>query len=302
MILQTFHLFISGFSPFFVSGITGLILLTTACGQADTTENNSFGVMSYNIRLDTESDGINQWGNRRERVAGLIEFYRPGFLGIQEGLLNQVHYLDEELEDYKRIGVGRDDGEEAGEFSAIYYDSRRFELAEGSGQTIWLSETPGEPSKSWDAALPRILTFGKFRNLQTGDSLYVFNTHFDHIGQTAREESARLILETIQGKSEGLPVVLTGDFNITEDNPAYEVLTASGSGVEDAYHTTEHPHVGPLFTFEGFQVNGSDDKRRIDFIFASDAVTVEHHAILTSFRDGYYPSDHLPVYAKIRLE
>ncbi|MEX0646280.1 MAG: endonuclease/exonuclease/phosphatase family protein [Balneolaceae bacterium] len=283
-----------------ISSLAGLILFT-ACGQGGPEVKQSFSVMSYNLRYDTESDGINQWDNRKERVVSLIRLYRPGFLGIQEGLLNQVEFLEEELEHYGRIGGGRDDGGDEGEFSALYFDTTRFELAEDSEQTLWLSENPGEPGKSWDAALPRILTFGKFRDLQTGKSFYVFNTHFDHIGQTAREESAKLILEIIREQAEGFPVVLTGDFNITEDNPAYQELTNEGSGLTDAYYVSENPHVGPDFTFEGFEVKSSDNQRRIDFIFVSGQVSVLNHAIISSFREGYYPSDHLPVYAVIDL-
>lgn len=290
-------------TPLLASGITGLILFA-ACSSSNISpagSDDTFGVMSYNLRFDTESDGINQWENRKDRVASLIRFYRPGFLGTQEGLLNQVQYLEEELDGYGRIGVGRDDGADEGEFSAILFDENRFELVDDSEQTLWLSETPDEPSQSWDAALPRILTFGKFRDRQTDETIYVFNTHFDHIGQTAREESAKLIVETIRDVSEGLPVVVMGDFNVTEDNPAYEELTASDSGLKDAYYTTDNPHVGPDFTFEGFEVKSDSEKRRIDFIFVSEPVTVLNHAIISSFRDGYYPSDHLPVYAEIRF-
>lgn len=258
--------------------------------------------ITYNLRLDTDADGENQWNNRKEQVASLIQFYDPDFLGIQEGLIHQLEYLDGELDDYQRIGVGRDDGAEGGEFSAIYYNSEKFELVEGTEQTIWLSETPGEPSKSWDAALPRILTFGKFRDKSNGRELYVFNTHFDHIGQQAREESSKLIVSTIGEAAGNSPVVLMGDFNVTEDNPAYEVLTKSEPALHDAFYVTKLPHVGPDFTYEGFGVGTGDEHRRIDYIFTSDNVNVKKHAIITSYHNGFYPSDHLPVYAEIEIK
>lgn len=265
-------------------------------------QNSSISVMSYNLRLDTDADGVNRWDNRKERVASLIQLFEPDFIGIQEGLLHQLQYLDKELDGYRRIGVGRDDGENAGEFSALYYNSARVELAEGTSRTLWLSETPEEPgSKSWDAALPRILTFGKFKDTATGNDFFVFNTHFDHVGQQAREESAKLILNTIRETAGDLPVLLTGDFNVTEDNAAYEVLTGSESGLKDTFYESEIPHTGPHFTFEGFEVHSSDNPRRIDFIFTSDRVTVRKHAIPSLFKNGFYPSDHLPVYAEVEL-
>lgn len=284
--------------------LISIVLITGVSAVFVQAQTNSTLVeaITYNLRLDTDADGENQWNNRKERVASLIQFYEPDFLGIQEGLFHQLEYLDGELDGYQRIGVGRDDGAEEGEFSAIYYNSEKFELAEGTEQTIWLSETPGEPSKSWDAALPRILTYGKFRDKSNGRELYVFNTHFDHIGQQAREESSKLIVSTIGETTGDVPVVLMGDFNVTEDNPAYEVLTKSEPVLKDAFYATELPHVGPDFTFEGFGVGTGNEHRRIDYIFTSDNVTVRKHAIISSFNNGFYPSDHLPVYAEIEIE
>lgn len=257
-------------------------------------------VMTYNLRFDTVNDGVNRWDARKEHVAAVIRHEAPYFLGTQEGLKHQLEFLKTELEGFAYIGVGRDDGADAGEFSALFYDSRRVELVPGSEETVWLSETPKIPSKSWDAALPRIVTFGRFVVKSTGDTLDVYNTHFDHVGQIARQQSSALILDRIRTHSENKPVVLLGDFNVTDDNPAYQVLISSPTvGLKDALDATESPAVGPAFTFEGFQVRNSPDARRIDYIFVSPQIRVMSHATISAFRGGYYPSDHLPVVARI---
>lgn len=255
--------------------------------------------MTYNIRFDTESDGINKWDNRKAHVAAIIRYEHPDFIGTQEGLAHQLDYLVDELDGYSYIGVGRDDGARAGEFSALMYNASRFELIPESDHTDWLSETPNVPSKSWDAAFPRVLTYGTFRNRKDSTLIHVFNTHFDHVGQTAREHSSRLILETIQRVVGEDPFVLMGDFNVTEDNPAYRILLEGPPALNDAFHVTQTPHVGPHFTFEGFAVRNSPDARRIDYVFVPEGATVTKHAILSTFRGGNYASDHLPVVAHV---
>lgn len=282
-------------------GLVGLML--AGCAERSPAQSDlSVTAMSYNLRYDNPDDGENRWDNRKEQVAALINFHRPGFLGTQEGLIHQLEYLDDELSGYERIGVGRDDGGEEGEFSALFYDHEKFELVKDSEQTIWLSETPGEPSKAWDAALPRILTFGQFRDRNSGREFWVFNTHFDHVGDTARAESAQLIVDTIREQAAEDPVILTGDFNVTEEMEPYGILTGSESPLRDAYYATKAPHLGPDFTYEGFEARSDQEKRRIDYIFVNDAVEVKNHAIMTSFRDGRYPSDHLPVMARLGIE
>lgn len=258
-------------------------------------------IMSYNLRYDNPDDGENVWDNRKAQVANVIQFYNPVFLGTQEGLLHQVKYLEDELSHYEWIGVGRDDGTMSGEFSALFYDTSRVELIDDTEQTIWLSETPSKPSKSWDAALPRILTYGKFRDLQTKQELFIFNTHFDHIGETARAESAELIVQKMNDITSGVPVILTGDFNVTPDDDPYRILTEKESGLKDAYGISNLPHIGPHFTFEGFKVGNKSDRRRIDFIFVNNRVSVKKHAIISSFTGDFYPSDHLPVIADVEI-
>lgn len=264
-------------------------------------ETTDLRIMSYNLRYDNPDDGINAWDNRKEQIANVIQFYEPVFLGTQEGLLHQIEYLEDELNGYSWIGVGRDDGTMSGEFSALFYDTEKVELIDNSEQTIWLSETPSEPSKSWDAALPRIMTYGKFRDLQTEEEFYVLNTHFDHIGDTARAKSAELIVNTIEDLASGEPVILTGDFNVTPDDEPYEIITNRSSGLNDAYEISDLPHTGPHFTFEGFEVKSGAERRRIDFIFVNEQVKVKKHAIISTFEGDFYPSDHLPVIADVEV-
>ncbi len=278
-----------------------LLIILQSCSPG-IESSSQIRVMSYNIKFDDKNDEVNGWDQRKKRVLNLLTFYEPDFVGTQEGLSNQLEYLDAGLESTAWIGVGRTDGNMEGEFSAIFYNTKKFELVADSDSTIWLSETPSTPSKSWDAALPRILTWGKFRSKNDGKEFFVFNTHFDHIGDTARAESAKLIVETINNVAGEEPVILTGDFNAVEKSLPYQNLTASDSGLADAFYITKLPHLGPLFTFEGFEVMGSDQKRRIDYIFVNDNVEVQKHAFLSDFRNGRYPSDHLPVIADITLD
>ncbi|MDZ7773711.1 MAG: endonuclease/exonuclease/phosphatase family protein [Balneolaceae bacterium] len=283
-----------------LGGICLAALLLASCATGPPDGEVPARLMSYNIRYDNPGDGVNRWELRRDRLVGLIRLHEPHFLGVQEALHHQLAWLDGELPEMAWIGVGRDDGEQAGEYSAILYDSTRFELVEDSDSTLWLSLTPGVTgSRGWDAALPRILTFGTFRERESGRRIMVFNTHFDHRGDTARAGSARLIAETVERMAgpEGLPAVVTGDFNATPDSEPYDRLT--GGGLRDAFTESETPHVGPLFTFEGFEVGGSENPRRIDYIFVNGEVTVRSHAILSTYRDRRYPSDHLPVVADL---
>ncbi len=260
-------------------------------------------VMTFNIRFDNPDDGPDAWPNRKEMVARTIRFHGSDFVGIQEGLIHQLEALDELLPYFDRIGVGRTAGDDEGEFSALYYRKDRFELLDHA--TFWLSETPNEPgSVGWDAALPRIVTWGKFSDNETGRSFFVFNTHFDHIGEQAREQSASLILKKIADIAGNAPVVLTGDFNVTEDQQPYQILTGSAnseSNVElmDAFYHARHGHHGPTSTWNGFEEIVPD--RRIDYIFTNSGFEVIQHAILADHQDGRFPSDHLPVVSDVRF-
>lgn len=252
-------------------------------------------VMSYNIRYNNPGDGIHAWPNRRDQVASMIRFYQADLIGVQEALRGQLDDLDARLPDHAWLGVGRDDGQDAGEFSAIFYRTGRFEVLDSG--TFWLSETPEVvASKSWDAAITRIVTWAQFRDAATGETFYHVNTHFDHRGAQARLESARLLTEWVAETTGGAPVVVTGDFNLTPEDPPYPVLTEV---LADAYHTAELPHHGPDGTYSGFEVQPVDDDRRIDYIFTRGPVQVLRHGTLSDHYPQGFPSDHLPVLAEV---
>lgn len=258
-------------------------------------------VMSFNIRYNTSADGKNAWPHRKDIAASMIRFHRADVVGLQEALLGQNRDLAERLPDYEWLGVGREDGKKGGEFSSIFYRKDRLELLQHD--TFWLSSTPQKVgSKGWDAVCRRIVTWAKFRDRRTSRVFYHFNTHFDHRGQTARKESAKLMLSRIPQIAGEAPAVVTGDFNCTPDSEPYQILTGSDESepLIDAFHASIQPHHGPTDTFGGF---GPPDTPgdRIDYVFVREGIQVIQHGILADHWDGRYPSDHLPVLAEVEI-
>lgn len=251
--------------------------------------------LTYNIRYDNPGDGDDAWPKRRDYLAAQIGFYAPDLFGIQEGLHHQVEFLAQQLPQYAWVGAGRDDGRQAGEYSALFYRRDRFRLLDSG--TFWLSETPGQPSKGWDAALNRVCTYALLRDSVTGQQLWVFNTHFDHIGQEARRQSAALIIQKIREKNpENKPVVVMGDFNA---EPSEAPVATMKNALADTQDASETPAFGPSGTFNGFKFH-EPVTRRIDYIFAGGTgLRVLRHAVLSDSKDCHYPSDHLPVMADI---
>lgn len=268
-----------------------------------TSDEHPIRVMTFNIRFDNPDDGPDAWPHRKDFVASMFRFHRNDIVGIQEGMHHQVMDLDELLPEFEWIGVGREAGDEKGEFCAIYYRPDRFELIEKD--TFWLSETPEVPgSMGWDTAITRITTWARFYDKRNNRNVIVFNTHFDHIGLEARRESSKLIIQKIDELADGDPVILIGDFNATEDDDPYKVITRSDVGpaepvLFDGFYHSVNGHHGPTSTWNGFSRILPD--RRIDYIFVDSALTVKQHAILADIRDGHYPSDHLPVVADIEF-
>ncbi len=274
-----------------------LSLLTASFPASTPSPDSTLRVMSYNIRFNNPGDGEHAWPHRADRVVSMVQFYAPDVVGLQEALAGQIDDMAAALPGYAWFGVGRDDGKAAGEFSPVFYRRDKLELLEDG--TFWLSETPTLPgSKSWDAAITRIATWARFRDSQTGKEFFYLNTHFDHVGQQAREESARIIADTLSAMAGTLPVVVTGDFNVTPDNPAYATMTGF---YDDARLRSEtRPH-GPDETFFGFTVEKDAQGRQIDYVFVSREIEVLRAATLTDQWYGHYPSDHLPVLADLRL-
>lgn len=248
-------------------------------------------VMTYNIRYGSADDGADSWDHRKENLAHEMAFYEPDFIGVQEALHFQLEYLDSLLTSYSYIGVGRDDGKEKGEYSAIFYHTERVRLLDNG--TFWLSETPDQISKGWDAALPRICTYGYFQyKKRKKDKIWYFNTHFDHRGEIARVNSVDLIIQKVRELADlSEAVVISGDFNLP---PKSEAIRKMSAAFNDTYTTSDHPPMGPTTTFTSFDIN-KEGGNRIDYIFTNDKIQTSKTAILSHWIDGHFNSDHFPV-------
>lgn len=261
-------------------------------------------VMSFNIRYGTANDGVNHWSKRKEFLIETINAFGPDLLGTQETLLDQRDFIVSKLSGYESFGVGRDDGKDAGEMAALFYRTARFEKL--AGGHFWLSDTPEKVgSKGWDAALPRIATWVKLRDLRNsqGKPVLFLNTHFDHQGKQARRESAKLIRKKILELGEDCDIVVTGDFNAAADSDVYAALFANeaelASPVVDTFLVANPKYDGGQGTFSGFQSSAISGPR-IDWIGCSRNFHVQAAAIDRTERDGRTPSDHFPVTAILK--
>lgn len=258
-------------------------------------------VMTFNIRLHTKSDSLNAWPYRKDHVASQILYYKVHLLGVQEALHDQMEDLQQRLPQYKFAGVGRDDGKQKGEYAAIFYDTTRLQVIHT--ENFWLSETPGIPgSKSWDAAYTRMVTWVKFRDRKTKKVFFAFNTHFDHIGKTARRESAKLLLQRVKDIAGTTPAIITGDFNAVPSDEPVQVITDAANPLRltDTKGISSTPHYGPTGTFNAFQSKERDDDP-IDYIFIKGKWKVMSHATLSQTWNGKFASDHFSVLAVLKL-
>jgi len=254
-------------------------------------------VITYNIRMNTPSDGENAWPNRSDQVSALLDFHQAEIFGLQEAFIGQIEDIHAQLPKMKWVGVGRDDGQKAGEYSPIFYDSEKFKALKQGG--FWLSETPEKPGMGWDAACNRVCTWIILKEHKTSGKFMVLNTHFDHIGNKARSESAKLILQKIKElNTDNLPVILMGDFNLTPDKEPISLITAK---LNDSRAISKKEPYGPVGTFNSFKFD-APMKDRIDYIFVSDKIEVKRYAVLTDSKDQRYPSDHQPVLVTLELK
>ena len=252
---------------------------------------NELTVLSYNIRYDNPNDGENQWKYRKERVANYIKEISPDIIGMQEVLEPQLVFLDVSLKEFSYVGVGREDGKTKGEYSPILYNSNRLTLLQTD--TFWLSETPTVISVGWDAALERICTYAQFKHKETGQKFWVFNTHFDHIGELARIQSAKLIHQKIKMlNTNNFPVIITGDFNLTPDTAPIKIFQNAYVDVMQKTPTNANNYG----TFTGFD-KLSNGKERIDYIFQKGLKTLKSTHIWLKTTSGGWASDHHPVQA-----
>ena len=255
-------------------------------------------LMTYNIRLDVDLDGENSWSNRKDYFTSQIRFYEPDILGFQEARPNQVIDISNSLSQYNCIGIGRE-GKGKGESSNIFFKKDRFELLQEN--TFWLSETPTQISKGWDAAFNRVCTYALFQDKKSMKLFWVFNTHLDHIGEEARTKGIQLILSKIkQVNTKNYPVFFMGDFN---SEPTAERIVNLKKVMHDSREISEEKPFGPSGSFNGFKHN-EPVTMLIDYIFISkdSEFKVKKYAILSDAKDLKYPSDHLPVYIEINIK
>jgi len=258
----------------------------------------SITCMSYNIRYDTDRDSLDAWSNRKAFLLNQVQFYQPDIMGTQEGLKHQLDYLQSGLVGYAYKGIGRDDGQMKGEYTAIFYNTTKFTvLKEG---TFWLSSTPDTVGLGWDAVCNRTCTYLLLAHQKSQQKYWVFNTHFDHIGKVARQNAALLILEKIQQlNTANHPVILMGDFNVAPTDTVYTSLTKV---LADSKKVSQLPPFGNEGTFNGFNFH-QPLTRRIDYIFAdTNRVNVLKYATLSDSKDCRYPSDHLPVFVEVLIK
>ena len=276
-----------------------LIILGAGCSPQ--TENKPLKVMSFNIRYDNPADGPNAWTHRKKIAVEAIKINAIDIVGMQEVLKSQEDYLIANLPEYDSYGVGRDDGDAGGELGSIFFRKRRFELLEKS--TFWLSETPDSiGSKAWGAVLPRIVSWVKLHDRETAQDLYFFNTHFSHMSESARKNSAELLVKKITEIAGKYPVILSGDFNCVSQSEPYQVLTGNSPNLLqlfDTHYISETEHFGGLQSINGF--GRSRRETIIDFLFCNSAFRVLNHGILTVQKDSVFISDHYPVLATVVL-
>jgi len=258
-------------------------------------------VMSFNIRLNIASDSLNAWPYRKDMVASQVLFHQAHILGVQEALHEQMADLTARMPSYKYVGGGRDDGKQKGEYSAIFYDTTRLRVLKS--ETFWLSETPSVAgSKSWDAAITRIVTWAKMRDKKTGKDFFVFNTHFDHMGKIARKESALLLLRKVKDIAGAEPSITMGDFNSKpHDEPIMAIVDKKNPlHMVDSKEISTTPHYGPAGTFNGFRSKEVDD-HPIDYIFLRGNWKVLSHATISQTWNGRFASDHFAVWSSVEL-
>lgn len=258
-------------------------------------------VMSFNIRYDNPEDSLNNWQYRKDVAAKIIKTKDIDIVGAQEVLSNQLADLKERLPEYNAIGVGREDGKEQGEYSALLYKKDRFD--EVKSGYFWLSETPEVVgSKGWDGACERIATWAVLKDKATGKEVFAINTHLDHVGKVARQEGVTLLLSKAHELSNGLPVIMTGDFNAAPQSSVIKHVT--DETIKEHLinsKTVAKEVIGTEWTFHDFGNLPLERRENIDYIFVSKAVEVDKFETVADKLDEIYLSDHTPIVAKIKI-
>ena len=275
-----------------------VIVLLTSCNSKPVDLN----VMSFNIRYDNPDDSLNNWQYRKDVAAKTIKNQNADIVGTQEVLVNQLNDLKSRLPEYNAIGVGREDGIEKGEYSAILYKKDRFkEIKSGY---FWLSETPEVAgSKGWDGACERIATWAILEDISNKKQLFFINTHLDHVGKIARQEGVTLLLSRANALANGLPIIMTGDFNATPESDVIKHVTDVNSP-EHLIHSKDIAveKSGTDWTFHGFGKVPMERREFIDYVFVSKGIKVAKHSVLPEKLDDTFISDHSVVVAQIEIK
>ena len=268
--------------------LAAVMVLPMSAGNKEKKGDNTLKVMSYNIRLGSANDGTNSWALRYPATAEMIEDQMPDIFGVQEALASQIRFIEDNFVDYKSVGVGREDGKKDGEHMSIFWNKKTVSLLKWG--TFWLSETPEKPSMGWDAACKRTATWALMKCKKTGKKFYYVNTHLDHKGAEAQKNGLKLIVDRIDDiNPEGYPMILTGDFNITPDNPNLVELDSKMHSVRKIAEKTDNHD-----TFNGW----GKGKGVIDYIYASGFTAYpEYQTVTKKYADRKFVSDHYPICA-----
>lgn len=249
-------------------------------------------VMSFNVRMSSANDGTNSWALRYPAVGDMFKDQKPDIMGVQEALYEQIYFFDNNFKDYKYVGVGREDGKKEGEFMAIFWNKKTVSLIDWG--TYWLSETPDKPSMGWDAACFRTATWALMKDKKTGKKFYFVNTHLDHVGKEARRNGLKLVMDKIAAMNkDGLPLVLTGDFNVTPDDPALVDVDANMKSARKVAEKTDNTG-----TFN----NWGKASSVIDYIyFTGFSSCPEYHTVTEKYAERKFVSDHYPITAELNF-
>ena len=268
--------------------LAAVMVLPMNAANKEKKDDNTLKVMSYNIRLGSANDGTNSWALRYPATAEMIEDQMPDIFGVQEALASQIRFIEDNFVNYKSVGVGREDGKKDGEHMSIFWNKKTVSLLKWG--TFWLSETPEKPSMGWDAACKRTATWALMKCKKTGRKFYYVNTHLDHKGAEAQKNGLKLIVDRIDDiNPEGYPMILTGDFNITPDNPNLVELDSKMQSIRKVAEKTDNHD-----TFNGW----GKGKGVIDYIYASGfSAYPEYQTVTKRYADRKFVSDHYPICA-----
>ncbi len=270
--------------------LAAVLMVLPASLSAKKDKNSDITVISYNIRAGTANDGTNSWTYRGGCSPTMIMDQKPDIFGVQEALDFQISFLEEYCKDYKSVGVGREDGKHKGEHMSIFYNKKKIKLLKWG--TYWLSETPDEPSKGWDAECIRTATWTLLKDKESGNKFYYVNTHLDHVGWEARKNGLALIVDRIaEMNPEGYPMILTGDFNMLIDRPEFDDLKTKMINAREAATKTDHN-----VTYNAW--GKASDSKIIDYIWYKGFTSCPLYETITKeYLGRTFVSDHYPIKA-----